>query len=119
MRRECLPGVQVTTWRDVCEGGLQYYGSCSASTLCVDILDELDETIRCVPLKREGETEPRLAKTDPQIGTSGIQSALINLVTGRTQLTYQVVIEDDMKASVTAMFLSMFLPLASKLVLII
>jgi hypothetical protein len=74
VRRECIPGVQLTTWRDVCDGGLQYYGSCSASTLCEDILDELDETIQCVPLKNEGETEPRLAKTDLQIGTSGKKS---------------------------------------------
>jgi hypothetical protein len=36
VRRECIPGVQLTTWRDVCEGGLQIYSSCSASTLCED-----------------------------------------------------------------------------------
>jgi len=93
------------------------YSSCSGSTMCDDILDELDETIKCIPLLKEGETAPREAKTDPQVGNSDKKSAVVSLE--GTQLKHEVVIADDMKASVTAMFLSKCLPLASKLVLTI
>jgi len=93
------------------------YSSCSATTMCEDILDGLDETIRCIPLAKEGETSPRSSKSDPQIGASDKKSAVVSLET--TQLSHQVAIADDMKASVTATFLSKFLPSASKLVLII
>ena len=85
--------------------------------MCEDILDGMDETIQCIPLVKEGKTSPRAAKTDPQIGTSDKKSARVSLE--NTQLKHEVIIADDMKASVTATFLSKCLPLASKLVLTI
>jgi len=113
VRRECLPGAQLTSWRDVCEGGY-IYTSCPVTTVCENILDGLDDTIQCIPLLKENETQTRSTKEAPQIGTSSKKSGTS---LGTNQLIHNVTIEDDMTASVTAMLLSKFLPLASKLVL--
>jgi hypothetical protein len=114
VRSECTPALQITAWRDVCEGGVQLYGSCPIATVCEAIFDGLDETTRCIPLIKEGETELRTSETDPQIGTSPKKFGIISQET--TQLGYEVMIADDMAASVTAMFLGKFLQFASKLV---
>ena len=99
--------MQLTSWRDVCEGGLQIYSSCPKLSLCEDILDGMDETIRCNPLQPEGSTSPRSKASDPQVGTSEMKTAAFTLST--TQLRHDVIIADDMKASVAAMVLSKFL----------
>ena len=84
------------------------------TTVCENILDGLDDTIQCIPLLKENETQTRSTKEAPQIGTSSKKSGTS---LGTNQLIHNVTIEDDMTASVTAMLLSKFLPLASKLVL--
>jgi len=109
VRRQCVASVRLTSWRDVCEGGINLYSSCPAGTVCDDILDELDEVIQCVPLEPDGSTSPREKKSDPQIGTSEKKSATNAL--GTTQLLHEVNIVGNMKASVYAMFLSKSPPL--------
>ena len=104
LKRECVASVQLTSWRDVCEGGLQLYSSCPSGTVCDDILDGLDETIRCVRLEPDGSTSPRETKSDPQVGTSDKKTAITTLAT--TQLLFEVNIVENMLASVYAMFLS-------------
>ena len=72
--------------------------------MCDDILDELDEVIQCIPLAPDGSSSPREKDSDPQVGTSDKKAATTALAT--TQLLFEVGILDNMKASVTAMFLS-------------
>jgi hypothetical protein len=107
-RRECVPTVLKSQWRDVCHGpdySYSYvYSSCPDYFLCSDIVDARgDRSIKCVPINQEGNVSPRTTDQDPQIGTGGKESSNGGAT---TQFDYEVTIANDMSASVAAVFLS-------------
>ena len=109
LRRECDPQEGMTLWRDICyrdTSNVDYiYSNCPNYFLCSDFVDARgDNSIKCVPINRPGNTSPRTTDGDPQIGTSYKISADGS---GRdTELAFSVTIANDMSASATAVFLS-------------
>ena len=114
--RECRPTAGVGSWLDSCLGftdegdfhSFEGYSNCPPQHACEDIVDEDDDrSIKCVPIQEPGTSKKRKADSDPQIGSSDVKVARISVEA--TQTETEVIILDDMKASVAAVLLSKFL----------
>ena len=111
--RECAPERGPQQWDDVCENDhhdLRVPGiPCPPGTYCDNVLDVdpdnvLINSIQCLPGSKPGMTQPKKRRMDPQTGSSSKKQATTQL--GPTQVYHQLVIADDMLASVSAFFLS-------------
>jgi hypothetical protein len=112
LSRECAPGRTILSWDDVCQNvnfQIRIPGeNCPVGTYCENIVDfegnVLIATIRCVLRTLPGVSQSRKRGKDPQIGSSTKKQATNSLA--NTQVYHQLIIADDMLASVSAFFLS-------------
>ena len=112
LSRECAPGRTVIAWDDVCSNGhyqIKIPGpNCPVGTYCENTIDfegdVLIATIQCVPRNDPGVSQSRKRGNDPQIGSSSKKQAVTSLA--NSQLYHELIIADDMLASVSAIFLS-------------
>jgi hypothetical protein len=119
LRRECTFNIRPTSWRDHClnsnnvETQVPGFPDCPEGTFCDDIWvpynGRVVKTIQCLPKTNPGVAQSRKQSTDPQAGSSGVKEAVISRET--STLYHQLVIADDMLASVSAFFMSEFLTL--------
>ena len=121
--RQCAPDRTPQSWDDVCENDnfdIRVPGeNCPQNTYCENILDvdannQLIETIQCVAGTAPGVSKSRKRAKDPQIGSSSKKQAVTSLA--NSQLYHELIIADDMLASVAAFILSEFFS-SSKLTL--
>jgi hypothetical protein len=111
-RRECMPEAGPQGWFDFCvtqrragNRAYQVNSGCPGNTYCGNINDGHDQSIKCVKQQLQGTSAARNTPKDPIIGSSGTFTG----GSPNTQFGVTVRIEDAMKASVAALFLSKFL----------
>ena len=110
--RECAPGRNILAWDDVCQNAhyqISVSGpNCPPGTYCENTIDfegdVLIATIQCIARTAPGVSQSRMRANDPQIGSSSKIQATNSLA--NSQRYHQVIIADDMLASVSAFFLS-------------